>query len=113
MPFGRRVANFGFARNGEVLAIVLLDGTVRLWDVARNTSAGLVWDGAGALEGEPAWYDAATESIWVNSSAKLIQIPLNPQRWIARACEVADRDLTQDEWDRLVPGDEPLQSACE
>ena len=29
-----------------------------------------------------------------------------------RACEVVGRDFTDEEWDRLVPGDVALQSAC-
>ena len=107
-----RVVNLGFARDGELLAIVQTDGTVRLWDVEQETFAGLIWDGAGALEGEPPWYDETTGSLWIYSSAKVINIPLSPERWVTRACEIVGRDLTQDEWDRLVPGDEPRQSAC-
>lgn len=40
------------------------------------------------------------------------EIPLDPARWVAKACEIVDRDLTQEEWDRLVPGDEPFRSVC-
>ena len=27
-------------------------------------------------------------------------------------CEIVGRDFTQAEWDRFVPGGEPLQSSC-
>ena len=105
--------NLGFARDGELLAITNVDGTVRLWDVERGASAGLVWDGSGAQRpGSPSWYDEATESIWVASSGKLLQILVDPERWIERACKIVGRDLTQDEWDRFVPGGGPVQSAC-
>ena len=83
-----------------------------LWDVERNQSAGLVWDGSSTAGGSPSWYDEATETIWVSTSGKLLQIPLNPERWIEPACEIVGRDLTQDEWDRLVPGGGLVQSAC-
>jgi len=106
------VTNFGFGRDGELLALTGRNGRVRLWDVERKEYAGLVWNGSGASAGSPSWYDEATETMWVASSGKYLQIPLNPERWVERACEITSRDLTQDEWDRFVPGNEPLQSAC-
>jgi WD40 repeat protein len=107
------MSSFGFGRDGELLALISRDGTVRLWDVEREEYAGLVWNGSGqGGGGSPSWYDDATESMWVASSGKYLQIPLNPDRWVERACEIISRDLTQDEWDRLVPGNEPLRSAC-
>ena len=89
------------------------DGTVRLWDVVREEFAGLVWNGSGqGSPASPSWYDEATGTIWVASSGKYLQIPLDPERSVERACEIISRDLTQDEWDRFVPGNEPLRSAC-
>jgi hypothetical protein len=86
---------------------------VRLWDVEREQYAGLVWNGSGqASTASPSWYDEATETMWVASSGKYLGIPLNPERWVERACQIVSRDLTQAEWDRFVPGNEPLRSAC-
>ena len=107
------ISNVGFGRDGELLVFTRHDGTVRLWDVEREEYVGLVWNGPGqGGSGSPLWYDESTESMWVVSSGKYLQIPLNPERWVERACEVISRDLTQDEWDRFVPGSEPLRSAC-
>jgi len=112
LPSSDSVANLGFGRDGEILAITRFDGTVRLWDVLRRESGGLVWNGSGAVSGSPSWYDEASESIWVTSSGKILQIALNPDRWVERACAIVGRDFTQDEWDRLVPGGGEVQSAC-
>ena len=112
LPEVGTISNFGFGRDGELLALTGRDGTVRLWDVEREEYAGLVWNGSGAGRGSPSWYDEATETIWVASSGKYLQIPLNPERWVERACEIVGRDLTQDEWDRFVPGNDPVRSAC-
>ena len=112
LPMDDFVVNHGFARNGELLAVTSPDGAVRLWDVGRLELAGVVWPGNGAVGGSPSWYDEETETIWVHSSAKLLQIPVNPDRWIEKACEAVGRGLTQDEWDRYVPGDELLWDAC-
>ena len=107
------VSNHAFARDGQLLVIVGDDGTVRLWNLVSGTSGGLVWDGTGASENsEEPWYDEATESIWVASSGRLLRIPLNPEHWIERACEVVGRNFTQEEWDRYVPGGGEVWSAC-
>jgi hypothetical protein len=106
------VGNLGFARNGELLVITHIDGTVRLWDLHRGETAGVLWKGAGATIGSPSWYDELSGSIWVASSGKLLQIPLNPERWIERACENISSNSTKDEWDRFVPGDELLWHSC-
>ena len=58
------------------------------------------------------YYNPETETMWLFATGKLLQVPLNPDRWIEKACEVVGDGFTQDEWDRYVPGDEPLTSAC-
>jgi WD40 repeat protein len=112
VPDQATVSNLGFAQDGELLAIIDSDGTIRLWDVERNTSAGVVWDGSGAVVGSPSWYDPATDTMWLAASGRILQVPLDPAVWVERACGIVGRDFTEDEWDRFVPGDEPLQSAC-
>ncbi len=112
LPTLEPISNLGFGRDGELLALTGLDGTVRLWDLERNRSAGVAWSGAGSVGGSPSWFDADSNSIWVASSGKVLNIPLDPVQWIEQACDVVGRDLTQDEWDRYVPGDETRQSAC-
>lgn len=106
------VDSLGFARAGALLAITAVDGTVRLWDMERSRSAGVVWDGSGATSGLPSWYDAEAETIWVSTSGKVVEIPVNPDRWIEWACEIVGRDFTPDEWAEFVPGNQPLRSAC-
>ncbi len=112
-PISDRFGGLSFVRNGEFLLLTSGDGTVRLWDVERGASAGVVWDGSGATFGTESWYDAQTDSVWVATSSLLVRIPLNPEQWVERACEIVGRNLTDDEWERLVPGDDPPQSACD
>ena len=75
--------------------------------------AGLVWDGDGASTSNGPWYDEENDSVWVVTSGQVIEVPLDPAAWIEQACITAGRELTPDEWERLVPGDEPQASACD
>lgn len=109
---GEKVTNLGFARNGSMLVITGADGTVRLWDLERNAPAGLVWDGTGSVFSSPSWYDPETDSVWVATSGLLMEVPLDPQRWVQQACDLVGRELTEDEWERWIPGDDPPQSTC-
>ena len=111
VPGVGRVTSVGFARNGELLVTVSDDGDVRLSDVDEQISV-LLWKGSGGASPSPPWYDDATDSLWVATSGRLLRFPLDPERWVERACFVVGRDFTQAEWDQLVPGDEPLRSAC-
>ncbi|MFT7598655.1 MAG: WD40 repeat protein [Acidimicrobiales bacterium] len=112
LPTLEPVSNIGFGRDGELLAVTGSDGTVRLWDLERNVSAGVVWTGTASALGASPWFDADSNSLWVASSGKVLNIPLDPAQWVQQACEVVGRDLTQDEWDRYVSGDKTRQSAC-
>ena len=112
IPGNGLVADIGFARDGQLLVIAGWDGAVRVWDLERGEPAGLVWNGSGVSEFSSTWYDPSSDSMWIFTSGRLLQVPLDPQRWVQRACEIVGRDLTQDEWDRYVPGDDAPQSAC-
>ena len=112
LPQVDAVADLGFAANGTMLAITGRDGTVRLWDVERGVSAGLAWQGTAHGNAFTPENDPSADSMWVTSSGKLLQIPLTGELWIRRACDVVGRDMTRAEWERLVPGSGPVQSAC-
>ncbi len=112
LPDTNLVVNLTFARDGKFLAILDADGTLRLWDVERRLMIGAIWDGIGADIEEPLWYDTTTDSLWLSASGKLVRLPLSPQRWTARGCQMVGRDFTQEEWTKYVPGDAPLRSAC-
>jgi WD40 repeat protein len=106
------VASLGFARDGTVLVAVELDGTVRLWDTVRGELIGALWNGNGTAPSSPPWYDESTDTVWVATSSKILQFSLEPSRWVERACALVRRELTADEWERLVPGGVPQRPAC-
>ena len=102
----------GFAEDDASLVVTTLDGTVRLWDIASASTTATLWSGSGAVVGSPSRYDESTRSLWVGSSGRLLNVSLDPDRWVEQACGHLQRDLSTDEWDRLVPGEIPQRSAC-
>ncbi len=106
---GADCANRG---RGELLVIAATDGSVQLWDVERSELLGVLWDGSGSRHQNPPWSDEASNTVWVASSGQLLQLSVDPERWVERACEIVGREFTQDEWDRFVPGGGEAQSAC-
>lgn len=106
------VAGLGFARSGELLIITRVDGSVRIWDMDRRSDSGVIPLGSGAKVLSPLWYDDLTDSMWIATSGDLTRISLDPKRWVQRACEIVERELTADEWRRFVPGDAPAEPAC-
>ncbi|MEE9417405.1 MAG: protein kinase, partial [Acidimicrobiales bacterium] len=105
------VSGLSFLRDGELLVLTGRDGTVRLWDVGRSQSLGVIWKGGGLAIGTP-WYEQESDSLWVSTSGQVLRLPLSPQRWVERACEIVARDLTPQEWAEFVPGDEPWSPTC-
>ena len=108
---GDFVVNLGFDGSG-LLVITEGRGLVRVWDLERNAAAGTVWSGPGNRLASPSWFDEESGTMWVFASDRLLEIPLEPERWIERACEVVGRELTSEEWARHVPGDVEQQAAC-
>ncbi len=101
----------GFARDGELLALQMVDGSVRLMDVESGVTGGVLWDGDGTQLRTP-WYDQATDSIWVAAREQLVRLPIDPSAWREHACASVTRELTASEWAELVPGAEAQVPAC-
>lgn len=102
----------GFNADGSMLGMAMSDGAVVVYDVEARSVPVEVWNGAGASDSEPGWYDERTRSLWLSSSGRLLRISLDPVLWVETACAVVGRGFTQDEWDRFVPGDEPVRAVC-
>ena len=90
------------------------DEMVSLYDVERDLIRGRPFpasdrpdDGYTFLLPSP-----TDEVVVLNEGGPGHAFPLEPARWLAQACEVAGRDLTQSEWDRYLPGT-PYRRVCD
>jgi WD40 repeat protein len=99
-----------FTPDGRTLAVSGFEPAASLWDVAsgiqigpqltageRRTMIDLSSDGRLLLE----VHANGTGAVW----------DVDPESWAQRACELANRTLTREEWDEFLPG-RPYEPAC-
>jgi WD40 repeat protein len=102
-----------FSRDGTRLAVLGQSGALVVWDLdARRAITPLL--PAQATQGLPRLtFGADGQTLWTaNEFSPPVKWDLDPQSWVRRACRVANRTLTQVEWERYVASDLPLRNAC-
>ena len=115
----RTISEFG----GEVSAVAYVDATRaavvtrsgQVWLINTETAEriGLVWEGgAGDTTSGAPTVSEDGDFLWVPTSSEIVEVPLSPDTWRELACDLAGRELTAEEWDSLVPGDDPPRPLC-
>jgi WD40 repeat protein len=104
------VTDLAFTPDGEGLISVDRDGIVNLWDVADRQ---LVTTFTGPTDGINALAVSADGRTLVVASEddNVYRWSLDRREWIARACELATRNMTAVEWD--LYGEGPQQRLCD
>ncbi len=100
-----------FSPDSTLIAAGSFDGTVELWDVASRARVARVTPG-DPLETTYVWFDATGENVIVASEdGGVWTFPSSPDDWAARACAIAGRNFSRDEWSELM-GDRPYRTTC-
>jgi WD40 repeat protein len=107
---GGGVVSMSFNLDGSILATAGSDGTTTLWDSssAKRIGAPLTGPPSPAVAAfDPTGHTLATAF----QDGTVLLWDVNPTSWLKRACAVAGRRLTQQEWRDLLPG-RPYQPSC-
>jgi WD40 repeat protein len=108
----QRVSSVAFNFDGRILSSASYDNTMVVWDVASGLPLDIFdsevdnYSGAFSPDGNLLASGGAASGI-----SKIILWDLNPQNWIAIACQRAGRNLTRAEWEQFFPG-EPYRQTC-
>jgi WD40 repeat protein len=87
-------------------------GHVLLWDVPTRSTIGDPFPGPVAGRNAAAAFSPNGHSVVVVSETGAGWVwDVDPSDWLARACRVAGRSLTQQEWQELLP-DRPYHATC-
>jgi len=103
------VSALEYSRNGELLASTSIDGTMRLFDVARRRPYGRPFP---VSDQSTRFFDAAGTHVLDPTDGGIVEYPLDPAVWAARACDLAGANLSRTAWDLYLPGT-PSRATCD
>jgi WD40 repeat protein len=104
------VISMSFSPDSSVLATAGSKGTTTLWDVGSRKRIGPPLTGPpspGVAAFDPTGHTLATGF----QDGTVLLWDVDPASWRVRACAVAGRPLTPQEWQDLLPG-RPYQPSC-
>jgi serine/threonine protein kinase/WD40 repeat protein len=99
-----------FSPDGSVLAVSGADGFASLWDVATGSPIGPRL----GIGGREAMLDISADGrqlLMTHGDGTAVIWPFEPEAWAERACALANRTLTPEEWEEFLPG-RPYEPAC-
>ena len=96
-----------FSRDGSLFASTSGD-RLSYWDARTGTLLGSI---AVDVEGAPAFSADNSSLTLAGVEGSVLTWSLDPRSWVATACRLAGRDLTEQEW-RSYLGERPYEPVC-
>lgn len=104
------VVGLAWSRDGKALVTASGDGKLRLWDVSRHELVGEPLPGS-SNGSSVEFFPDGRHALGMFRSGTAIIWSVDPAAWAARACSVANGNLTRAEWKRFLPG-VPYRTIC-
>lgn len=87
------------------------EGQYEMWEAAGAERIGALVDPGPYAHTQPTVTPDESD-VWIVLDGSWTRIPIQPDAWLSRACALAGRALTEQEWRDFVPGDQPYRDAC-
>jgi WD40 repeat protein len=100
-----------FSPDGQTLAVSGIEPAASLWDVATGTQIGLELPSGGAGRTALDLSADGKQLLMTSVDGQGAVWDLDPESWKQRACAIAGRTLTREEWNQYLPG-RPYEPAC-
>jgi WD domain, G-beta repeat len=99
------VLSVAFTRDGQRLASGSKDGTISLWDVPKGQRLGQPLVGHDDAVHSVAFSPNSNMLASGGSDHAIMLWDVSFDSWQARACQIANRNLTCEEWERYLERD--------
>jgi WD40 repeat protein len=107
---GAGATTLDFSSDGRVLAVSGFEPIASLWDVATGRQIGPNLT-AGRRMGMVDLSSDGRRLLLTLANGEGAVWDIDPSSWARRACALANRTLTREEWERFLPG-RPYEPAC-
>ena len=107
-----RLSALAFSPDGRSLATGSWDRTVQLWDVETGQPIGRPLSGHNDTVNGLAFNLDGTTLLSSSRDGTILRWTVDPQAWVQRACRIAGRALSEDEWRTFAGASIPYSPVC-